>query len=60
MENFKIPTSDQVSDLFDATLIAKEVTLNEVQTAKFRHACYKVYIENQGNGFGDHIKAATI
>jgi len=58
MNNFHIPSSEEVNKLFVATIGNKH--LNELQAAKFRHACYKTYVENQGNSFEELITAAKI
>lgn len=60
MDTFFIPTPEDVDRLYRATLNENNTNLNEVQTAKFRHACYKVFIENQNCDFQSHIEAATI
>ncbi len=58
MSNFNIPSSKDVTTLLKR--VKGEHELTPLQNAKLRHACYKTYVENQGNSFDDMIVAARI
>jgi len=56
MENNQVPTEEQIDDLFKSIIAKGNVNLTDAQRTKLREACYKVYIENPGNNFNDHVK----
>lgn len=60
MDKPKIPTEEEANKLMNEVLKRRNVTLNEVQKAKFKHACIKSYSENPKGNDEDLIVAANI